>query len=131
MTKSPVFRTVLGEGWEDLADVVRRDYFLTPASDDYICVTGEMSEVRHSNVAKLLIPVGLLFGAIVPYQGKNMPVDVHYRSDPANSNIYWDRVFKFDRGDFHFRSHMEPVAQNEVIEFVRFGIGVRLHVTVE
>jgi len=90
-----------------------------------------MTEVKHSLVAKLLIPFGLLFGAVVPFQGRNIPIDVHYNSNSGNSNIYWDRDFKFQRGSFHFKSFMEPVKQNEVIEFVRFGIGIRLRVTVE
>lgn len=131
MNKPTVFQTVLGNDWEKLGDIIRRHYFLTPQSDDYICVSGEMSEIHHSTIAKLLIPFGLLFGAVVPYRANNVPVDVHYSAHSTNSNIYWDRVFKFERGDFHFKSHMEPVAANEVIEFVRFGIGIRLRVTAE
>lgn len=128
---APVFQTVLGSDWTSLGDIVQRHYFLRPHSTDYMCVTGEMIEIHHSTVAKLVIPIGLLFGAVVPYRGSNVPTDVHYNSSTDNSNIYWDRVFKFDSGHFHFRSHMEPLSCNEVIEFVRFGLGVRLHVSTE
>ena len=131
MSEKPVFHLVLGDDWDDLGSVIRDHYFLKPKSKNYICVSGEMSEIQHSWAAKLLIPVGLLFGAIVPYKGKCIPVDVHYNSNPNNSNIYWDRIFKFKRGNFHFKSHMELVKKNEVIEFVRFGMGIRLNVTVE
>lgn len=126
-----IFQIVLGDDWPRLGDVIQRHYFLKPESNDYICVSGKMDEITHSTAAKLLIPFGLFFGAIVPFKGTDIPVDVHYRAKPNNSNIYWDRVFKFDRGDFHFKSYMEPVKKNEVIEFVRFGIGIRLAVTVE
>lgn len=131
MSKKSVFHVVLGDDWDNLGSIIRRHYFLKPESKDYICVSGEMSEIYHSGVAKLLIPFGLLFGAVVPYKGKNIPVDVHYASNSSNSNLYWDRVFKFRRRDFHFKSHMEPVKESEVIEFVRFGIGIRLKVTAE
>lgn len=131
MSEKSVFQIVLGDDWHQLGKIIQRHYFLKPESKDYVCVCGEMSEISHSVVAKLLIPMGLLFGAVVPYQGKNIPIDVHYRASPKNSNIYWDRVFKFKRGDFNFKSHMQPVKGNEVIEFVRFGIGTRLAVTVE
>ncbi len=131
INEKPIFQTVLGTQWNQLGSVIRRHYFLTPESDDYICVSGVMSEIHHSKIAKLLIPVGLLFGALVPYRGKNIPIDVHYNSSRANSNIYWDRVFKFKHGDFHFKSYMEPVKENQVIEFVRFGVGTRLQVTAE
>jgi len=131
MTEKPVFQIVLGDHWQGLGNVIQRHYFLKPNSSDAICVSGEMAEIKHSLIAKLLIPFGLLFGAIVPFQGKGIPVDVHYNANPNNSNIYWDRVLKFKRGDFHFKSYMQPVKANEVIEFVRFGVGIRLAVTVE
>ena len=128
----PVFKTVLGSDWEKLGNVVQKHYFLRPFSDDYICVNGVMSEVNHSLLAKLLLPLGLLFGAIVPYRATNVPIEVHYNACKDNSNIYWDRVFKFsDSRHFHFKSHMVQVKDNEVIEFVRFGVGLRLRVTAE
>jgi hypothetical protein len=131
MTKS-IFQKVLAEDWDRLGSVIKRHYFLRPFSEDYICVRGEMSEIDHSFIAKLFLPFGVLFGAVVPYRGRNVPVDVHYNTSKANANIYWDRVFKFsDQRHYHFKSYMEPVRDNEVIEFVRFGVGMRLKVTVE
>lgn len=131
MNEKPVFQTLLGQDWDKLGHIIRRHYFLKPKSQDYICVAGEMSEIYHSTLAKLIIPIGLLFGSVVPYRGNNIPVDVHYNASSENSNIYWDRIFKFKRGDFHFKSFMEPVAANEAIEFVRFGVGIRLRVSAE
>lgn len=127
-----VFQKILADSWDELGSVIKRHYFLRPFSDDYICVSGEMSEVYHSSIAKLFIPFGMLFGAVVPYRATNVPIDVHYASSKKNANIYWDRVFKFsDKNHYHFRSRMEHVRNNEVIEFVRFGVGMRLKVTAE
>lgn len=131
MNKS-IFNIILGDDWENLGEIIKEHYFLQPHSNDYICVCGEMTEIHHSLFAKLIIPFGLIFGAIVPYRGKNIPVDVHYNSNIENSNIYWDRVFKFsEKKHFHFKSHMEHIKDNNVIEFVRFGIGIKLKVTSE
>ncbi len=128
----PVFKNVLADDWDKLGSVIKHHYSLMPFSDDYICVTGQMLEIFHSAIAKLFIPFGLLFGAVVPYRAKNIPVDVHYNSNHNNGHIYWDRVFKFtDKKHFHFKSHMEHVEGNEVIEYVRFGVGMRLQVTAE
>ena len=128
----PIFQTILADSWENLGSVIRRHYFLRPFSDDYVCVRGEMSEIHHSLIAKLFIPFALLFGAVVPYRAKNVPIDVHYNACRKDANIYWDRVFKFsEKKHFHFKSHMEHVRDNEVIEFVRFGVGMRLKVTAE
>jgi hypothetical protein len=129
---NPVFQTVLSADWDQLGGTIRKHFFLTPFSEDYICVSGEMSEIYHSPIAKFLIPFGMVFGSIVPFKGTNIPIDVHYNSMPENGNIYWDRVFKFPgKRAFHFKSHMEPVKGNEVIEFVRFGVGMRLVVSAE
>ena len=130
--KKSIFNLVLADEWDSLGSIIKEHYFLRPNSNDYICVCGEMSEIYHSSIAKLIIPFGLVFGAIVPYKGTNIPVDVHYKTSIDNSNIYWDRVFKFsDKNHYHFKSHMVHIEKNSVIEFVRFGIGIKLKVTVE
>jgi hypothetical protein len=123
MINKSVFQIVLGDDWERLGAVVRRHYFLKPESDDYICVSGEMLDISHSAIAKLLIPFGLLFGALVPFKGKNIPTDVHYNASPNNSNIYWNRVFKFARGNFHFKSHMVPVIMLLSMSGLALGYG--------
>lgn len=131
MSSEPLFKRILQSDWDGLGSVVKKHYFLRGRTDDYVCVSGVMDEIYHSTFAKLLIPVGLVFGAIVPFKGANIPVDVHYSAKPRNSNIYWDRVFKFPSFDFHFKSYMCPVEDNQVIEFVRFGMGIKLLVSVE
>jgi hypothetical protein len=131
-TRPPVFQEILGEDWHRLGGVIRRHYFLRGFSDDYICVRGTMHEVRHNMVAGLLIPFARIFGALVPYRGTDVPIEVHYNARPEDGTIHWDRVFHFaGRSPFHFRSHMEHTGGNSVIEFVRFGVGMRLRVTAE
>lgn len=131
MNQTPIFQQVLGPAWAQLGDVIRRHYFLRSHSSDYICVSGSMDEIHHAPLAKLLIPFGLLCGAIVPYRGRDIAIDVHYNAEPDSARLNWDRVFKFPQGDFHFRSHMQVLKPGEVIEFVRFGIGMRLLVSAE
>lgn len=130
--REPIFKTVLGNQWMQLGRIVRQHYSLTPFSQDYVRVDGVMEEVHHSLIAKLLIPFGILFGAIVPFRGANVPVSVHYSSSPDDANLYWDRVFQFrNHKKVHFKSYMHHVSSNEVIEYVRFGVGMRLRVTAE
>jgi len=130
--REPIFKTVLGNQWMQLGSIVRQHYSLTPFSQDYVRVDGVMEEIHHSLIAKLLIPFGVLFGAVVPFRGANVPVSVHYSSSPDDANLYWDRVFQFrNQKNFHFKSYMHHVSSNEVIEYVRFGVGMRLRVTAE
>jgi hypothetical protein len=129
---TPIFQTVLGPAWHDLGEVIRRHYFLRPFGDDAITVRGTMDEVEHSAFAKLLIPMARIFGALVPYRGRNVPIEVHYSTRPGDEALYWNRVFHFEgRPPFHFRSHMEHGGRGQVIEFVRFGVGMRLRVGAE
>jgi hypothetical protein len=129
---TPIFQTLLGEDWDRLGEVIRRHYFLRPFSSDYVCVIGTMHEVHHSVIAKLLIPMARVFGALVTFQGVDVPIEVHYNAQPDSGKLYWDRVFHFPgRKPFHFKSHMEHAGGNRVIEFVRFGVGMRLRVSAE
>lgn len=91
-----------------------------------------MSEVWHSAAAKLLLPFARIFGALVPYRGVDVPIQVHYNARPDDGTLHWDRVFHFDgRPPFHFLSHMQHIGDASVIEFIRFGVGMRLKVTAE
>lgn len=128
----PVFKHILGNQWDELGEVIQKHYFLRPFSNDHICVTGLMGEINHSFLAKLLIPFGRLFGALVPYKGRKIPIEVYYHTKNENGNIYWDRVFMFPgKRPYHFRSFMQHAKNNEVVEYVRFGVGMRLKVTAE
>ena len=59
----PIFKTVLGNEWSKLGNIVRKHYSLKPFSKDFVRVDGVMDEIYHSTMAKLLIPFGLFFGA--------------------------------------------------------------------
>lgn len=135
MTQAPVFRSVLGEAaWQRLGEVVRRHYSLRAFSGDSVTVRGRMDEVWRGRWAWLLLPAGRLFGALVPYQGRDVPIEVHYRCHPDSARLSWDRCFHFaGRPVFHFRSFMEaaPHTRHEVVEYVRFGLGLRLRVSAE
>lgn len=128
----PIFKQVLGDEWETLGPAVRRHYFLRPYSHDAITVEGTMDEVRHSWLTTLLRPFLRIMGALVPYSGTNVPIAVHYNAEPEGARIHWDRVFRFPQAsEYRFRSFMEPGRRGEVVEFVRFGIGIRLKMTAE
>lgn len=128
----PIFQTVLGPDWPMLGAIVRRHYTLRPFSRDAVTVRGVMDEVWHSGFAKALLPLARIAGALVPYEGRDVPIEVHYTARKNRGTLHWDRVFRFpNRSPYHFRSHMELGERNEVIEYVRFGIGMRLAVTAE
>lgn len=129
---APLFARVLGDGWSDLGAIIRRHYFLRACSGDRVTVSGTMDEVYLSPAAKLLSPLSRMVGALVPYGGTDIPIEVHYEAPQGSEAIHWDRVFRFPgRAPYHFRSRMVMVEPGEIIEFVRFNIGLRMRVTAE
>lgn len=114
-----------------MAPVLRAHYGLAPFTNQQIRMEGKMREVSHSLFAKLLIPFANLVGALIPYRGTNVPVEVLNQSRPNEQGYFWLRTFFFPgRKPFRFRSAMVCTGHREITEFVRFGFGLRLRVSV-
>ncbi|MDH5785496.1 MAG: DUF4166 domain-containing protein [Chromatiales bacterium] len=126
----PLFEIALGEQWSQLHPTVRRHYALKPG--DELLLKGEMSEVFHALWVKPFILFGRLFGALVPYRGTNVPVEVHNLCEPGSNALHFRRTFYFpNRKPYPFVSRMEHLSGNEIVEFVRFGLGIRMKVSVK
>ncbi len=125
----PLFEQALGADWERLHPTVRRHYNLKPG--EQLLLHGEMSEVYHSLWVKPFILIGRLFGALVPYRGNNVPVEVHNLCRPGSNALHFRRTFFFpNRRPYPFFSRMEPLQENEIVEFVRLGLGIRMKLSV-
>jgi hypothetical protein len=122
----PIFKQALQTQWDVLAPVIRAHYGLLPFTDQSLQLKGSMESVTHSRSANLLIPFLALAGALVPYQGKDVPVEVLNHTRRDRSGLYWQRTFFFaGRTPFIFRSQMQYSGPQEITEFVRFGFGIR------
>jgi hypothetical protein len=128
--QKPVMQRALGEEWEKLHAVVRRHYDLTPGVAQSCTLSGNMEEITHSLLAKPFILAGRMFGALVPYRGRNVPVEVlnhTYRDRPA---MFWHRTFLFQgHKPYVFQSRMEHLAGTEIVEFVRLNLGICMHLS--
>ena len=90
-----------------------------------------MDRVSYSFVAALLMPFAVFTGALVPYRGRNVPVDAINQSMPGKPAYFWTRTFHFSgRKPYSFQSSMICTGAGELTEYVRFGLGIRLAVTV-
>ncbi|MEJ2609917.1 MAG: DUF4166 domain-containing protein [Candidatus Thiodiazotropha sp.] len=124
----PVIKKALGKEWEALADVIKKHYDITPGNNISLTLRGGMSEVYHSNIAKLYLLPGRLFGALVPYRGKNIPTTVKNWTKKNNDKaMFWHRTLHFpNKAPTIFQSRMEHLSGNEIIEYVRYGMGIRM-----
>ena len=131
-TSQPVIKKALGENWEQLATIVKRHYDITPGEDASMTIKGVMEEVYHSNIAKLFLLPGRIFGALVPYRGNNIPTEVRNWTTRDNaSDMFWHRTLDFDNKQVIFASRMEHIEGNEIIEHVRYGMGIRMGMSVD
>jgi hypothetical protein len=120
---APLFAQAFGDGWPKLPPVMRDHYAVRAYSNDRVTVTG------HLDVASawwLRLPAKLT-GILVPYNGKQVPVEVTFTAGRSSPSIIFDRVFHFPgRSPVSFRSEVEVQPNGDCIEFMRFGLGWRL-----
>jgi len=131
--QQPVIKKALGENWEKLADTVKQHYDITPGKPSNMLIKGVMDEVYHSAIAKLFILPGRIFGALVPYKGKNIPTEVrNWTASDNHKAMFWHRTLAFPgKPPVIFESRMEHIKDDEIIEYVRYGMGIRMRISVK
>jgi hypothetical protein len=91
---------------------------------------GIMEEIHHAPLIKPLLLLARAFDALVPLQGRDIPVEVRNSTDPHRPHaLFFHRTFRFPGGHAAiFKSHMRPGRPGEIIELLRFGLGIRMRV---
>lgn len=122
----PGFKSVFKTTWETLPPVFRKRYANRPHSNDLASVEGKM-EVSFSRLMSCMMPLLKLMHILVPYQGKDIPVKVDFRSTTDSDGTFLDRIFYFpDKPPYVFNSCVQPIKDTEVIERMTFGIGWKM-----
>ena len=121
--KPPIFQSIFGAQWEKLPSVFRQHYANRPFCSDEVTVNGLMG-IELSLFAKLLAPFMRITGILSPFEGKDVPVTVHFASEQNSNAVCFKRIFHYpDRKPYHFSSRVVPVVDQEVIEWMASGIG--------
>ncbi len=128
-----IMQQALGEQWHQLDAIVQRHYVMAPGAAANMTIHGTMDRVFHSNMAKPFLLPGRIFGALVPYQGTDIPTTVRNWTTSDNTEaMFWHRTLQFpNRPLTEFKSRMEYAGDDEIIEYVRFGLGIRMRMSVE
>lgn len=131
--KQPVIKRALGEHWDELDDIVKQHYEITPGESSEMLIKGVMDEVYHSSIAKIFLLPGRIFGALVPYKGRNISTQVrNWTSVDNDKAMFWYRTLYFPKkSPLIFASRMEHIEDNEIIEYVRYGMGIRMKISVD
>ncbi len=127
----PIMQCALGPDWERLGDVVRRHYDVTPGTEDAVVMQGTMT-VHHSTLAYPVLLVGRAIGALIAKRGNGVAVRVRNWCRPDSPAMHWHRTFRFPgSAPTVFASRMEYLENDEIVEYVRFNLGVRMRLSEE
>ena len=66
-----IMQKALGEQWDLLDNIVKRHYEMAPGTPSDMTIHGSMDRVFHSNIGKLFLIPGRVFGALMPYRGED------------------------------------------------------------
>ena len=119
---APIFQPIFGTEWERLPPLMRERFAIRPYSDDTLALEGTLDVV----VSPLMRLMAKLSSTFVSRSGLAVPVTVRFRSAKHVVGLVFDRTFRFADGEQRFVSCMEPVGGNELVEFLRFGVGWRV-----
>ncbi|MGZ8219669.1 DUF4166 domain-containing protein [Methylomagnum sp.] len=128
----PLLRLALGDdAWHRLAPVIRRHYDISPLDGTPKVLRGVMEEIFHAPIIKPWLALARSFEALVPYQGRDVPTEARNWTDPAQPDaLFWHRTFHFPDGrQTVFSSRMEAGGNGELVEYLRFGVGIRMAVS--
>lgn len=126
-SEKPIFSAVFGKDWEIMPDIFKSRYGNYAFKDQNIMVKGKMN-IHVSKFFSFLTPYLQLPGALVPYKGKQIPVTVEFQSKENSSLVYMNRVFYYPRKKpYSFNSTLLVTKKGDVIEMMRFGVGIRMH----
>lgn len=122
-----IFKSTFGSAWDKLPLVFQKRYMNRSYSNDMITVDGKM-DIHFSKIMSCLVPFFRLFHVLVPYQGKNIPVKVDFRSEINSDGVYLDRKFYFPgKSPYAFNSCMQVIKDSDVVKRMSFGMGWRTH----
>jgi len=120
---SPLFQTVFGKDWHAMPQVMRDHYAVRAGSGDVVIVTGHLD----ISVSRFMSVMARISGMLVPWPGKDVPVTVRFSSSGDGRSLIFDRAFHYPgRPVVQFRSRMQHMGGNVLVEIMRFGIGWKL-----
>ena len=115
-----MFKAVLGSNWDRLDPVLQARYNFVPGTTKILAGT---MQVKHGRLARMLMPLIRITGALVPVQGSGFQVTV--TTDVSGDELKWMRIFKKDNKTYDFKSSMREKG-DKIIESVGMGIGLRM-----
>lgn len=129
MNNIPLLQKALGKDWGQLPSVIKRHYSIS--NDSTSCVKGSM-EIGYPSYLYPLIQLIHLCGGLISKRGQKITTVVKKSVSQEGKKLLWQRSMKyFNHSEERFSSYMVYQCDHELIEYVRYGFGLRLKVSVE
>ncbi|NOQ35732.1 MAG: DUF4166 domain-containing protein [Methylococcaceae bacterium] len=129
MNKEPLLKQVLGTDWDKLSPVLRQHYDVPNAKTNRCVLTGTM-EIDYPLFITPLIKIIRLFGGLIDIKGQQVSTQVEKWGEPDNAFLHWRRTMQTADGQQTiFASKMAYRAENELVELINLGFGLRLKVS--
>lgn len=128
-SEGELFKKILGAEWGKLHPDIQRRFGHHPAPGQPLLYRGLLSELTSSRFGKLLgyLTLPFLKGALMPYDDADFPVDIEVYSKPASPCIFKQRIYRLHgRQPVRFTSYMQESERGEVLEYVGWGLGMKL-----
>ena len=126
MPSEPFFQKVFLKDFNNLPHVLKHRYHHRPFSNDRCQLYGS-SNIKVSLWGKVLSPFLKTIGALVPYSENHVNVEVKIESHIDNRSVKFIRTFHYSHYPTCHRSSLwVPLQDNEVIEFMKFGLGWKM-----
>jgi len=122
---APIFAAVFAGQWEALPPALKAHYANRPFTRDRVTVEGTLDVEMHPLLRRLSWLIKAT-GMLTPYEGKAVPVTVHFHSEPDSDAFVFKRIFRFaGHESVVFRSRMVSKRPHSVTEYMATGIGWR------
>ena len=128
-SEGELFKHILGAKWNRLHPDIQKRFEKNPVPGSPLKYTGRLEELSCSKWGKLVgfITKPLIKGALIPYTEYDVPVDIQVYTKENSANIYKERTYRLaNRKPIEFTSYMRQSSKGEVLEYVGFGLGMKL-----
>jgi len=130
-TEGQLFRSQLGTDWALLSPNIQARFEHDPPVGTVVRYKGTMEVIRCTWVGKLIARLVQHTGALMPYDGEEVPVDIEVWTERSAPDVFKRRTYYLpDRRPFIFRSRMRLDGNKKLIEYVGGGFGMFITVQV-
>ena len=133
-SEGELFKHLLGSEWNNLHPDIQKRFEKNPSPGTPLKYTGLLEELSCSRWGKFIghITKPFISGALIPYTEYDVPVDIQVYTKDGSSNIYKERIYRLvNRRPIKFTSYMRQSSKGDVLEYVGFGLGMKLIVFVK